>query len=160
MPLCPPGIGWGPIQRFSGSKSRNRTRYGVVRRDFSTDITKLKGPVKWSSYYLYVILDIFSRYVVGWLVANQESTALARTLIRESCTNQHVEPDQLTLHADRGSAMKAKALALFLACAAKFLARVSGSRLCTGRPPAARKRARYSRIFSRGFLASRVIAQS
>ena len=57
---------------------------------------KLRGPVKWTYYYLYVILDIFSRYVVGWMLAHRESAALAQRLIAESCRKQDIEPDQLT----------------------------------------------------------------
>lgn len=82
---------------------------------WSWDITKLKGPVKWTYYYLYVIMDIFSRYVVGWMVAHQESTALAKRLIEQSCVKQNINPDQLTLHADRGSSMKSKGVAQLLA---------------------------------------------
>jgi putative transposase len=82
---------------------------------WSWDITKLKGPVKWTYFYLYVILDIFSRYVVGWMVAPRENASLAKQLIRESCTKQDIQPGELTIHADRGSAMKAKSLALLLA---------------------------------------------
>jgi len=81
---------------------------------WSWDITKLKGPVKWTYYQLYVILDIFSRYVVGWMVAERESAELAKRLIRESCLKQEVHSDQLTLHADRGSSMKSKPLAMML----------------------------------------------
>jgi putative transposase len=81
---------------------------------WSWDITKLKGPVKWTYFYLYVILDIFSRYVVGWLVANCESSELARALIEESCTRQGVQEEQLTLHSDRGSSMKSKPVAHLL----------------------------------------------
>jgi transposase InsO family protein len=58
--------------------------------------------VKWTYYYLYVLLDIFSRYVVGWLLARQESAALAKVLITQSCERQHITPDQLIIHADRG----------------------------------------------------------
>ena len=76
------------------------------------DITKLKGPRKWT--YLYVILDIFSRQAVGWMVADCESSGLAKKLIRESCDKHRIEQDQLTLHADRGSSMKSKAVALLL----------------------------------------------
>ena len=82
---------------------------------WSWDITKLRGPVKWTYYYLYVILDIFSRYVVGWMLAHRESAALAQRLIAESCRKQDIEPDQLTLHADRGSSMRSKPVALLLA---------------------------------------------
>ena len=81
---------------------------------WSWDITKLRGPVKWTYYYLYVILDIFSRYVVGWMLAHRESAALAQRLIAESCRKQDIEPDQLTLHADRGSSMRSKPVGLLL----------------------------------------------
>ena len=81
---------------------------------WSWDITKLRGPVKWTYFYLYVILDIFSRYVVGWMVAHRESAELAKRLIRESCRKQGIEPDQLTIHADRGSSMRSKSVALLL----------------------------------------------
>jgi putative transposase len=82
---------------------------------WSWDITKLLGPVKWTYFYLYVILDIFSRYVVGWMVAHRESAALARRLIETTCRNQDIEPGQLTIHADRGASMRSKSLALLLA---------------------------------------------
>ena len=81
---------------------------------WSWDITKLKGPVKWTYFYLYVILDVFSRYVVGWMVACRESAALARRLIEQSCHNQSVMPGELTIHADRGSSMTSKPVALLL----------------------------------------------
>jgi len=82
---------------------------------WSWDITKLKGPAKWTYFYLYVILDIFSRYVVGWMVADHEASSLAKRLIEESCRAQEIEPGQLTIHADRGSSMKSKPVALLLA---------------------------------------------
>lgn len=82
---------------------------------WSWDITKLLGPTKWSYFYLYVILDVFSRYVVGWLIADCESSALASKLITETCTRQGIKPGQLTLHADRGSSMKSKPVAFLLA---------------------------------------------
>ena len=82
---------------------------------YSWDITKLKGPVKWTYFYLYVILDIFSRYVVGWMVAHRESAALAKRLIEDTCAKQDIGPGQLTLHADRGSSMKSKGVAQLLA---------------------------------------------
>jgi putative transposase len=81
---------------------------------WSWDITKLKGPVKWTYYYLYVILDIFSRYVVGWMIADRESSTLAKRLITESCIKQNIVEDRLTLHADRGSSMKSKGVAQLL----------------------------------------------
>lgn len=82
---------------------------------WSWDITKLLGPVKWTYFYLYVILDIFSRYVVGWMVADRESAELAKRLIAETCRKQNIASDQLTLHADRGTSMKSKPVALLLA---------------------------------------------
>ncbi len=82
---------------------------------WSWDITKLLGPVKWTYFYLYVILDIFSRYVVGWMIAPHESSALAKRLITETCEKQNVQPGQLTIHADRGASMKSKPVALMLA---------------------------------------------
>lgn len=81
---------------------------------WSWDITKLPGPAKWTYFYLYVILDVFSRYVVGWMVALAESAALAEQLIRETCERQGITPDQLTLHADRGSSMTSKPVAFLL----------------------------------------------
>ena len=81
---------------------------------WSWDITKLLGPAKWTYFYLYVILDVFSRYVVGWMVAHRETAALAKRLIEETCRKQTIAPDQLTLHADRGSSMKSKPVALLL----------------------------------------------
>ncbi len=82
---------------------------------WSWDITKLKGPAKWNYFNLYVILDIFSRYVVGWMVAYRESAILAKRLIEETCIKQHIPEGQLTLHADRGSSMKSKLVAHLLA---------------------------------------------
>jgi putative transposase len=75
---------------------------------WSWDITKLRGPVTWTYFYLYVLLDIFSRYAVGWMVATAESADLARELIESACLQQHIAPGQLTVHNDRGSSMKAK----------------------------------------------------
>jgi putative transposase len=79
---------------------------------WSWDITKLKGPVKWTYFYLFVILDIFSRYVVGWMVAHGEGARLAERLIDETCAKQNIQPGQLTIHADRGPAMTSKTVAL------------------------------------------------
>jgi putative transposase len=81
---------------------------------WSWDITKLKGPVKWTYFYLYVILDVFSRYVVGWMVAHRESAALAEKLIEATCRRQRIGRGQLTVHADRGSSMRSKTVALLL----------------------------------------------
>lgn len=82
---------------------------------WSWDITRLKGPRKWTFYYLYVMLDIFSRYAVGWTIARSESAALAKEFIASCCLSQGIEPGQLTIHADRGGPMKAKATAQLLA---------------------------------------------
>ena len=82
---------------------------------WSWDLTKLLGPAKWTYFYLYVILDIFSRYVVGWMVATRETAALAEKLIRETCQKQEIVPGQLTVHADRGSSMTSGPVALLLA---------------------------------------------
>ncbi len=84
-------------------------------RVWSWDITKLLGPAKWTYFYLYVILDIFSRYVVGWMVAPRESASLARQLIAETCSKQSIAEGQLTVHADRGSSMKSNLVAQLLA---------------------------------------------
>ena len=82
---------------------------------WSWDITKLLGPTKWTYYYLYVILDVFSRYVVGWLAAYREAALLAERLIAETCRRQGIAPGQLTIHADRGSSMTSKPVAFLLA---------------------------------------------
>ena len=82
---------------------------------WSWDITKLRGPVNWTYFYLYVILDLFSRYVVGWMIAPGESAALAQKLIQESLAKQGVVPGQLHIHADNGPSMSSKTLALKLA---------------------------------------------
>jgi putative transposase len=82
---------------------------------WSWDITKLLGPAKWTYFYLYVILDIFSRYVVGWMIAPHESAALAERLIAETCAKHDILPGQLTLHADRGASMRSTPVALLLA---------------------------------------------
>jgi putative transposase len=82
---------------------------------WSWDLTKLRGPVKWAYYYLYTILDVFSRYVVGWMIAERESATLAQQLIQETCRKQEIQPEQLTVHADRGSSMRSKTVALLLA---------------------------------------------
>ncbi len=104
---------------------RDQARHPVYKRPelmatrpnelWSWDITKLKGPAKWTYFHLYVILDVFSRYVVGWMLAHRESAALAERLIAETCRRQGIEASQLTLHADRGTSMKSKPVALLLA---------------------------------------------
>jgi putative transposase len=103
---------------------RNQLRHPVYKKPellatgpnqvWSWDITRLRGPVKWSYYYLYVVIDIFSRYIVGWLIAQQESEALAQQLISESYRKQQITRDHLTLHADRGSPMIAKTMTQLL----------------------------------------------
>jgi putative transposase len=82
---------------------------------WSWDITKLLGPAKWTYYYLYVLLDIYSRYVPGWMVAHREHAALAERLMAETIAKQGIPPGQLTLHADRGASMTSKPVAFLLA---------------------------------------------
>jgi putative transposase len=79
------------------------------------DITKLLGPVKWTYFHLYVVIDIYSRYVPGWLLATRETAELAERLLGETIRKQHVVADQLTIHADRGTSMASKPVALLLA---------------------------------------------
>ena len=82
---------------------------------WSWDITKLPGPAKWTYFHLYVLLDIFSRYVVGWLLAERENARLAQRLISESCRKQNIARGQITIHADRGAPMIAKGTRQLLA---------------------------------------------
>jgi len=82
---------------------------------WSWDITKLHGPAKWTYFYLFVLMDIFSRYVVGWMVAPKENGSLAKAFLEESVLKQQVDQGRLTIHADRGSPMKAKPVAMLLA---------------------------------------------
>jgi len=82
---------------------------------WSWDITKLHGPAKWTYYYLYVILDIYSRYAAGWMAATRESAALAEKLIAATCAKQAIPAGQLTIHADRGSSMTSKPVTFLLA---------------------------------------------
>jgi len=81
---------------------------------WSWDITKIKGPVKWSYFHLYVIIDIFSRYVVGWMIAPRETAELAELLIADTIGKQSIAPGTLTLHADRGTSMRSKTVAELL----------------------------------------------
>ena len=81
---------------------------------WSWDITKLRGPGKWACFHLYVILDIFSRYVVGWMIAHRESAELAEKLIADTIAKHNIEPGRLTLHADRGTSMRSKPVAALL----------------------------------------------
>ena len=82
---------------------------------YSWDITKLLGPVKWTYYYLYVVIDTYSRYVPGWMLAHTENARLAQALLAEVAAKQGITPGQLTTHADRGSPMTAKPVAFLLA---------------------------------------------
>jgi putative transposase len=82
---------------------------------WSWDISKLKGPATWSCFHLYVILDVFSRYCVGWTVQSRESAELAKALIAQAVEQQQIEPGQLTVHADRGTSMRSKLVAFLLA---------------------------------------------
>jgi putative transposase len=81
---------------------------------WSWDITKVKGPIKWSHFHLFVILDIFSRYVVGWMIAARETAELAEQLIADTVAKQNIDPGTLTLHADRGTSMRSKPVAALL----------------------------------------------
>ena len=113
------------VQHDEVRERRNQLRHPVYQKPellaerpnqvWSWDITKLMGPTKWSYFYLYVILDIFSRRVVAWCVAGAETAALFKPLFDDAVTKHQVPPGQLTLHADRGGPMKAKATALLLA---------------------------------------------
>jgi putative transposase len=82
---------------------------------WSWDITKLHGPAKWTYFSLYVIIDIFSRYVVGWLIAESESAELAEKLLADSIAKHDIDHDTLTVHADNGSSMASKPVAFLLA---------------------------------------------
>jgi len=108
----------------SGERRRQRAHPAYARPEllatapnqvWSWDITKLLGPAKWTYFYLYVILDIFSRYVVGWLVAHQELASLAERLIADTAAKQAIAQGELTVHADRGSSMTSKPVAFLLA---------------------------------------------
>lgn len=101
-------------QRRHPSYSKPELLATAPNQLWSWDITKLKGPATWQLFYLYVVLDVFSRYVVGWLIAERESGELARLLITESYQKQGVDPEQLTLHADRGPTMTSQSLAQLL----------------------------------------------
>jgi putative transposase len=120
---------WRTMYRILADADEVRERRNQVRRIgyaapellatapnqlWSWDITKLRGPVAWTYYYLYVILDVFSRAVVGWLLAEREDAELAETLIAETCAKEGIGPQQLTIHADRGSAMTSKVVAQLL----------------------------------------------
>jgi putative transposase len=108
----------------TGDRRRHATHPAKVKPEllatapnkvWSWDITKLAGPVKWTWFYLYTILDIYSRYVVGWMVAAREAALLAERLLADTIAKQRIQPDQLTIHADRGTSMTSKPVALLLA---------------------------------------------
>ncbi len=106
-------------ERRNITRRKNNTKPELLatgpNQVWSWDITKLLGPAKWTYFYLYVIMDIFSRYVVGWMVAHREQAALATRLIAETCSRQNIEQGQLTIHADRGTSMTSKPVAFLLA---------------------------------------------
>lgn len=81
---------------------------------WSWDITKLLGPAKWTYFYLYVILDVYSRYVVGWMIAHRESAELAKQLFADTCAKQNIKENELTIHADNGSSMTSRSVAFLL----------------------------------------------
>ena len=110
-------------QSQSGERRRQRVHPVYVKPEllatapnkvWSWDITKLKGPHAWVCFHLYVILDIFSRYVVGWMIATRESSELATLLIADTIDKQHIAPGTLTVHADRGTSMRSKPVATLL----------------------------------------------
>lgn len=124
--LCSPRTMYRILEAASEARERRDVRsYSTLVKPellatrpnelWSWDITKLLGPQKWTYFYLYVLLDVFSRYVVGWMVAHREGKQLARKLISETLTKQRIEPGQLTLHADRGSSMTSKPVAMLCA---------------------------------------------
>jgi putative transposase len=111
-------------QGETGDRRRHATHPARVKPElvattpnqvWSWDITKLAGPAKWTYFYLYVILDVYSRYVVGWMVAHQEAAALAERLLADTIAAQRVDDGQLAVHADRGTSMTSKPVALLLA---------------------------------------------
>ena len=110
-------------QNQGGERRRQRVHPVYVKPEllatapnkvWSWDITKLKGPLPWVCFHLYVILDIFSRYVVGWMIAARESAELATQLIADTIDKQHIAPGTLTVHADRGTSMRSKPVATLL----------------------------------------------
>ena len=120
--LCSPRTMYRLLEQNNEVRERRRQRKTVPyskpellatgpNQVWSWDITKLHGPEKWQYYYLYVLMDIFSRYVVGWLLAERESGTLAKHLIAESCLRQGIAPQQLVIHSDRGAAMRSQTLA-------------------------------------------------
>jgi len=105
-------IRWQSVPRSYKAPELLATRPNQV---WSWDITKLKGPMPWTYFYLYVILDIYSRYVVGWMIAERELAVLAELLIAEACVEQQIERDQLSIHGDNGKPMISKLVAQLMA---------------------------------------------
>jgi len=120
---------WPTMYRILREQGQTRRRRALVqgsaytkpellatapRELWSWDITKLKGPATWTYYYLYVIIDVYSRYVVGWMIAEREAAELAEALIAERGIREQIAPQQLTIHADRGAAMTSKTVAQLL----------------------------------------------
>jgi putative transposase len=124
--LCSPSTMYRILHAHNEVKERRRQAVHPARvkpelvatqpnQCWSWDITKLHGPAKWSYYYLYVIIDIYSRYVVGWLIADAESKTLAERLLADTIVKQNINRSQLTIHADNGSSMASKPVAFLLA---------------------------------------------
>jgi putative transposase len=124
--LCSPSTMYRLLrqQGETGDRRRHATHPARVKPEllatapnqvYSWDITKLHGPAKWTYYYLYAILDIYSRYAVGWMVAHREAAVLAERLLADTIAAQGVEPSRLTVHADRGTSMTSKPVAMLLA---------------------------------------------
>lgn len=116
--LCSPRSMYRILQQSHEVRERrNQLRHPAYKKPellatgpnqvWSWDITKLRGPITWTYFYLYVILDIFSRYVTGWLLAHAENAALASTLVHQACEQQGIKSGQLIIHDDRGPAMTA-----------------------------------------------------
>jgi putative transposase len=101
-----------PVRRAGRGNGPSRKAGTAPRLD---PYTKLLGPVKWTYYYLYVVIDIYSRFVPGWMLATKESARLAERLLGDTIVKQTIDPGQLVIHADRGSSMASKPVALLLA---------------------------------------------
>jgi putative transposase len=124
--LCSPSTMYRVLGKYAQVRERRDQRTHPVyacpellatgpNQLWSWDITKLRGNAKWTYYYLYVIIDVFSRSVVGWTVQYRESSVIAEQLIKQTCDKQQISPGQLTIHADRGSSMTSKSVAFLLA---------------------------------------------
>ncbi len=110
---CSPAQVWATLLDEGRYLASERTMYRLEL--WSWDISKLKGPAKWTCFYLYVIVDVFSRYAVGWTVQHRETAEIAKALIAQAAEQQRIRPGTLTVHADRGSAMRSKPVAFLLA---------------------------------------------